>query len=205
MEPSRKVHWDGIYNARPLDEVSWHQAHPERSLALIAATGLGHEARILDVGGGASRLVDCLLDAGYQQLTVLDVSAIALDHARTRLGPRAHLVEWLEADATAFDLGHAVDIWHDRAVFHFLTEPADRAAYLARLDRHLSPQGQIIIATFALDGPERCSNLPVVRYSAETLAQTMGAGFQLVDSQTEQHLTPRGASQSFLYHRFRRN
>jgi len=202
--PSRKAHWEQIYRDKQPEEVSWHQVAPELSLALIAATGQGLDARLLDVGGGASRLVDALLDQGYRRLTILDISAAALAHARTRLGDRAGQVHWLEADATAFDLGHEVDIWHDRAVFHFLTEAADRAAYIDQLDRHLAPHGQAIIAAFAPDGPERCSNLPVVRYSAEILAETLGDRFRLIETRTEQHLTPGGARQSFLYHRFRR-
>lgn len=202
MPSSRQAHWDEIYKAKRPEEVSWQQARPELSLALIEATGLGTSARILDVGGGASNLVDCLLAAGYRHLAVLDVSAVALKHAHQRLGNKADMVEWVAADATDFALGHEVDIWHDRAVFHFLTEPADRAAYLSQLERHLSPHGQAIIATFALEGPERCSNLPVVRYSAETLANALGEKFHLIETRTEQHRTPGGISQLFHYHRF---
>lgn len=202
MMDARKAHWEQVYRDKQPDEVSWHQTSPALSLELIAASGLGTDARVLDVGGGACRLVDALLDLGYRQLTVLDISGQALAHARARLGERATQVNWLEADATAFDLGHEVDLWHDRAVFHFLTEAADRVAYLARIDRHLSPQGQVIIAAFAPDGPERCSNLPVVRYSAEALAETFGEKFRLLETRAEQHRTPSGASQSFLYHRF---
>ena len=202
METPRKAHWEQVYGNKRPEEVGWYQASPELSLALIAATGQGQDARLLDVGGGASHLVDSLLDRGYHQLTVLDISATALAHARTRLGARATQVNWLEADATAFDLGYEVDIWHDRAVFHFLIEPSDRAAYIARLDRHLSLQGQAIIAAFAPDGPEHCSNLPVVRYSAEALAETLGTRFHLIESHAEQHQTPSGTRQPFLYHRF---
>ena len=205
MSAGRKAHWDQIYRDKAPEQLSWRQDRPELSLEMIQACGLGTGARVLDVGGGAARLVDCLLDAGYRQLSVLDISPVALEHARIRLGARALSVEWIEADATGFDLDHEVDIWHDRAVFHFLTEPADRAAYLSQLDRYLSPQGQVFIATFALDGPERCSNLPVARYSAETLAQTLGAKFRLVESRAERHLTPRGVEQPFLYHRFCRH
>ena len=199
--PSRKTHWEQVYSSKRPDAVGWYQATPELSLALIAATHLGANARILDVGGGASRLVDCLLDQGYRELSVLDISAAALAHAQARLGERARQIHWREADATAFDLGHEVDLWHDRAVFHFLIEPAERAAYVGRLDRHLSPQGQAIIAAFAPDGPERCSNLPVMRYSAEALTETLGARFRLIETRAEQHITPSGVRQSFLYHR----
>lgn len=202
MGTPRKAHWEQVYRDKRPEEVGWYQASPELSLALIAATGQGQDARLLDVGGGASHLVDRLLDRGYRRLTVLDISTAALAHARTRLGARATHVNWIEADATDFGLGHEVDIWHDRAVFHFLIEPPDRAAYIAQLDRHLSPQGQAIIAAFAPDGPERCSNLPVVRYSAEALAETLGTRFRLIESRAEQHQTPSGARQSFLYHRF---
>ncbi|MBI5938389.1 MAG: class I SAM-dependent methyltransferase [Betaproteobacteria bacterium] len=199
--PSRKTHWEQVYSSKRPEEVSWHQASPKLSLALIEATGLGQATRLLDVGGGASRLVDALLDRGYRQISVLDISAAALDHARTRLGERAGQVRWHEADATAFDLGHEVDIWHDRAVFHFLTDPADRAAYIGRVDRHLSPGGQAIIAAFAPDGPEQCSNLPVMRYNAEALTEILGTRFRLIETRAEQHLTPGGTRQPFLYHR----
>ncbi len=204
MEPARKAHWDKVYHDRRPEEVGWYQAIPERSLALIEATGLGLDARILDVGGGASRLVDALLERGYRQLSVLDISAPALKYVQARLGPQAGKIEWVEADATDFTLTHEVDIWHDRAVFHFLTEAADRAAYVNQLDRYLAPQGQAILAAFAPDGPDRCSNLPVVRYSAEALAETLGAKFRLIETSAEQHLTPSGTRQPFLYHRFRR-
>ncbi|MDZ7809552.1 MAG: class I SAM-dependent methyltransferase [Arhodomonas sp.] len=159
---------------------------------------------MIDVGGGASRLVDCLLEAGYEAVTVLDIAAGALEAARQRLGTAADAVQWLEADVTTATLPEkAWALWHDRAVFHFLTDAADRAAYLENLARGLRPGGQVIVATFAEDGPDRCSGLPVVRYSPESLERTLGAAFRLEHHELEDHYTPGGALQRFLYCRFR--
>jgi ubiquinone/menaquinone biosynthesis C-methylase UbiE len=171
---------------------------------LIASAGAGPDTAIIDIGGGASRLVDRLLDRDFRAVTVLDLSEAALRAAAARLGDRAAQASWLAADATLWQPTQAYDIWHDRAAFHFLTEQADRAAYLTRLKQALKVGGHAIIATFALDGPERCSGLPVVRYDAESLCQELGAEFDLVDARREVHTTPWGSVQSFQFSVFRR-
>ena len=199
-----KTHWEKVYQQKPATEVSWYQANPELSLALIGAVGAGRDARVVDVGGGASRLVDHLVEAGYRHVTVLDIAGSALQQARRRLGDRAGQVTWLEQDVSAGLSRHRFDIWHDRAVFHFLTDPVDRSRYLTALGTALKPQGQLIIATFALDGPTRCSGLEVVRYSPETLGRTLGAGYHLEETRVEAHQTPAGKPQHFVYCRFSR-
>jgi 2-polyprenyl-3-methyl-5-hydroxy-6-metoxy-1,4-benzoquinol methylase len=198
MSDQRRSHWDGVYSAKRETEVSWFQQHPGRSLELIRRGGLSAGARVIDVGGGASRLVDALVEDGLA-VTVLDVSATALDQAQARLGERAASVEWLVADVTRWRPSRPFALWHDRAVFHFLTDPADRAAYRTCLESALEPGGQVVIGTFALDGPDRCSGLPVVRYGAAELAAELGERFTLIDAATEQHLTPAGKSQSFQF------
>jgi SAM-dependent methyltransferase len=200
----RQDHWQRVHGRAPPTAASWHQERPAMSLALIAATGLGRQARILDVGGGAATLVDHLLADGYGAVSVLDIAPAALDLARRRLGDKAAAVRWIVADVTAWSPPRRYDVWHDRAVFHFLTEPADRRAYVATLARALAPNGQAIIATFALEGPERCSGLPCVRYSADTLAAELGPAWRLAESRAEDHVTPGGAIQRFLYGRFAR-
>ena len=200
----RKAHWEAIYATRAPQEVSWYQASPKLSLALIAATGVGNDARIIDVGGGASTLADHLLDAGFTNLTVLDISATALQRAQERLGPRAEQVTWIEADITAATLPGTYDVWHDRAVFHFLTDPEDRKRYLAAAERALPSGGHLILATFSLQGPPTCSGLEVVRYSRESLSGELGDRFHLVETREELHRTPRNATQAFLYARFRK-
>jgi len=195
-----KSHWEKIYATRAIDSVSWFQPHAERSLKLIQALGVPHDARIIDVGGGASVLVDDLLDRGYTNLSVLDISAAALAAAQARLGARAGRVRWLEADVTRAALPrHGIDLWHDRAVFHFLTTPAQREAYVRQVLHAVRPGGYVIVATFAEDGPTECSGLPVVRYDAEHLHGEFGAPFELLGHESEQHLTPVGRTQSFLY------
>lgn len=196
-----KQHWEQIYRTRAPEDLSWFQPRPEISLQWIAAAGLAPDAAILDVGGGASRLVDCLLAAGYSRLAVLDISGTALALARRRLGRRAAEVEWFEADVAGFEPSHHFDLWHDRAVFHFLTTASQRAGYVAAMRRALAPQGQAIVATFAPDGPEQCSGLPVARYDAANLLAALGAGFRLLEQRDELHHTPRGAPQHFLYFR----
>lgn len=195
-----KEHWNKVYKTRPATEVSWFQEHAERSLHLIESTGAGHDAAIIDVGGGASRLVDDLLDAGYRNLTVLDISAAALAAARERLGFRATNVRWLEADITQAGLSaQSVDIWHDRAVFHFLTTAEERAAYIANVFRAVRPGGFVIMATFAEDGPEQCSGLDVVRYRPDSLHAEFGGAFTLIGHERELHHTPGGKDQAFTY------
>jgi SAM-dependent methyltransferase len=200
-----KSHWDEVYTRKAAEAVSWYQPHATTSLALIRASGLAREAPILDVGGGASTLVDDLLADGYRALSVLDLSAAALAQARSRLGAAAAQVAWNEADVTRATLpAHGVALWHDRAVFHFLVEPAKRAAYLRQLEHALRPGGHLIVATFAADGPTQCSGLPVVRYSAESLAASFGPGFELLATRDEIHPTPFGTTQHFVYCHWRR-
>ena len=195
-----KAHWENVYGTRATDSVSWFQPHAERSLKLIRALGVTTEARILDVGGGASVLVDDLLDSGFMNLAVLDISGAALAAARTRLGARAAAVTWHEADVTRAELPrHSVDVWHDRAVFHFLTTPEQREAYVRQVLHAMRPGGFVIVATFAEDGPTECSGLPVIRYDAAHLHGEFGTPFELLGHEHEEHQTPAGKLQSFLY------
>ncbi len=201
---SRQAHWQDVYTRKGENEVSWFQEDPAPSLELMAQAGATPASAIIDIGGGASRLVDNLLERGFEDVTVLDLSEAAIGAAKARLGVRAAQVHWIVADATVWEPLKAYDIWHDRAAFHFLTEDGDRAAYVARLERALKIGGYAIIATFALDGPERCSGLPVVRYDPASLGQTLGRGFQLVDTRRHAHATPWGSEQSFQFSVFRR-
>ena len=198
----REMHWQNVYATKDEKEVSWYQDNPVLSLDLIAASGVARDAAIIDVGGGASRLVDALLDRGFQAITILDLSAKALEATKQRLGRRAKGVNWVVADITTWEPTRRYDLWHDRAAFHFLTEAADRDAYVARLKQAVRSGGHLIIATFALDGPEKCSGLPVVRYDPQALARTLGPGFELVKSRRHDHLTPGGNTQRFQFSRF---
>jgi SAM-dependent methyltransferase len=196
---NRRAHWDNVYARKDENEVSWFQENPAPSLELITQTGAKSDWAMIDIGGGASRLVDGLVEKGFRAVTVLDVSKAALTAAKTRLGERAANVHWVVADATTWEPPRIYDIWHDRAAFHFLTEEADRAAYIARLKRGLKVGGYAIIATFAPDGPERCSGLPVVRYDAASLGHTLGPSFQLVSNRRHEHATPWGSQQAFQF------
>jgi SAM-dependent methyltransferase len=200
---SRQAHWEGVYTKKGENEVSWFQENPAPSLELIAHVGATPASAIIDVGGGASRLVDHLVDRGFEDVTVLDLSEAALEAAKSRLGGRAARVHWIVADATVWEPPRGYDVWHDRAAFHFLTDDCDRAAYVARLERALKVGGCAIIATFALDGPERCSGLPVMRYDPASLGQTLGRTFELVDARRHVHATPWGTEQSFQFSLFR--
>lgn len=195
-----KDHWEKVYTTKATDAVSWFQPHAELSLDLIKATGAGTQAAVIDVGGGASTLVDDLLAEGYSDLTVLDLSGAALEAARSRLGTSAHKVCWLEDDITRVALPHKrYDIWHDRAVFHFLTTQKERDAYVRTVYYSVKPGGHVIISTFAEDGPEQCSGLPVMRYNADDLHDEFGDAFRLVKHQKEAHQTPGGKVQQFVY------
>ncbi len=200
----RQQHWKHIYESKSPNEVSWYQAVPCVSLSLICSSGVQPDAPILDVGGGASTLVDGLLAAGYRSIAVLDLAAGALERSRQRLGQAASQVDWLTADILTWQPTARFQLWHDRAVFHFLTQPEDRQSYLATLRAALLPGATVILATFALDGPERCSGLPVRRYSPQTLAAELGSEFTLIETATEDHATPSGAIQHFVYCRFKR-
>lgn len=195
-----KHHWEHVYQTKPVDGVSWFQPHAELSLGLIRATAPDKQSPVIDVGGGASTLVDDLLAEGYGDLSVLDISGAALTAAKNRLGDNAHLVSWIEGDITKIVLArHRYDLWHDRAVFHFLTDPEDRRAYVRQVMRAVRPGGHVIVASFAEDGPEKCSGLPVVRYSPDALHAQFGTAFQLVGHEREAHHTPAGKEQLFTY------
>lgn len=196
---SRQAHWDNAYATKGEAGVSWFQETPALSLELIRQAGAGPASSIVDIGGGASRLVDALLREGVGSITVLDISPAALDAAKARLGAAANAVEWIAADVTQWTPERRYDIWHDRAAFHFLTEADARAAYVERLRGALKPGGHAVIATFALDGPERCSGLPVVRYDPAGLAAVLGPSFALVDQRRHVHATPWGSTQSFQF------
>ena len=198
MDP--KTHWDTLYRTKDVHDVSWFQSEARRSLELITQVAPDYSAPIIDVGAGASVLVDNLLDAGYRDLTVLDVSEAALAISRCRLGGDAAQVRWLAADILGVRLDQgAYAVWHDRAVFHFLTDAADRKAYVEQVRRSVRPGGHVLVATFAEDGPKRCSGLPVVRYSADSLHSEFGPDFRVLITEHEDHRTPEGSSQSFLY------
>ncbi len=198
---NRHEHWNQVYQTKGTDDVSWYQRRPDLSLALIAASGVSKDAGIIDVGGGASMLVDFLLDDGYTRLAVLDLSGVALSHSRTRLGARAGGVEWFEADVTSFEPPHRFGLWHDRAVFHFLTAADDRRGYISTLRRTLQPGGAVVISTFALDGPPKCSGLEVMHYDEQSILAELGAEFQLQEVRRETHVTPWASEQRFIYFR----
>ncbi|MBR0835538.1 class I SAM-dependent methyltransferase [Bradyrhizobium manausense] len=200
----RTTHWQNVYATKGEAEVSWFQDSPTISLEMIRTVSPNHDAAIIDVGGGASRLVDALLQDGYRDLAVLDLSANALDAAKKRVGAAASRVDWIVADATTWRPAKTYDVWHDRAAFHFLTDPRDRAAYVERLRTAIAPGGHIIIATFAPDGPEKCSGLPVQRHDSASLAAELGPGFELVETRSETHQTPWHSMQAFQFSRFRR-
>lgn len=195
-----KDHWEKVYSTKATDAVSWFQPHAGYSLSLINAAGVGRDAAVIDVGGGASILVDDLLANGFTNVTVLDLSAAALAAARKRLGTCASEVQWIEADITKADMpANRYDVWHDRAVFHFLTSPEDRAAYVRAVFHSVRPGGHVIVATFAEDGPVQCSGLPVMRYCADELHAEFGDAFSLLNHRKEAHQTPSGTVQQFVY------
>lgn len=200
----RQSHWQQVYTTKRENEVSWFQERPDISIAMIEAAGATRDSAIIDIGGGASHLIDALLKDGYRALAVLDVSAAALQTDQQRLGSASAGVDWIVADVTTWQPARQYDVWHDRAAFHFLTDPADRAAYIERLRQALVPTGQAIIGTFALDGPEKCSGLPVQRYDAQSLLETLGRDFRLVETRSEMHRTPWQSTQSFQFSRFQR-
>jgi SAM-dependent methyltransferase len=204
QEDSRQAHWEDVYITKDETVVSWFQDSPAPSLELIAQAGRGTDTDIIDIGGGASRLADHLLERGFRRVTVLDISQAAIDLACLRLGRRASEAQWITADVMQWPPSRAFDIWHDRAAFHFLTDPADRAAYVVRLSEALRPGGHAIIATFAVDGPERCSGLPVNRYDAEGLSRELGEAFTLVETRRHDHVTPSNATQRFQFSLFQK-
>jgi SAM-dependent methyltransferase len=201
---NRQRHWENVYATKGESDVSWFQETPALSLELIRLVGAIQNSGIVDIGGGASRLADCLVSQRFEDVTVLDLSAAALASARSRMADNANQVTWIAADVTTWEPSRTYDVWHDRAAFHFLTDPKDQAAYVARLRRALRPGGHAIIGTFALDGPERCSGLVVSRHDAASLAATLGSGFELIDSRRHEHVTPWGTPQRFQFSTFRR-
>jgi ubiquinone/menaquinone biosynthesis C-methylase UbiE len=205
VDVDRKAHWEAAYAARGETGVSWYQSEPRLSLELIRLVAPARGGRIIDVGGGASLLVDRLIGLPFERIAVLDIAENALDRAKTRLGERARRVEWIAADVTEIQDVCAFDIWHDRAVFHFLTDANDRRKYVELARRTVSSGGSLIIASFADDGPKQCSDLDVCRYNAASMAAELGDGFSLITEAREEHTTPSGSSQAFFYGEFRRN
>ncbi|HWF95168.1 MAG TPA: class I SAM-dependent methyltransferase [Xanthobacteraceae bacterium] len=200
----RGLHWENVYRTKGEREVSWFQETPSTSLELIRSIGATRHSAFVDIGGGASRLVDALVNEGYQAVTVLDLSDSALAAAKARLGQAAAGVTWIVADVIKWKPIQLFDVWHDRAAFHFLTDAADRSAYVKCLREALRPGGDAIIATFAPDGPERCSGLPVIRYDAASLGEVLGDNFILVETRRHDHHTPMGSTQRFQFSVFRR-
>lgn len=200
MNVVSQTHWDKVYQSKAPATVSWYRAHLERSLELIERVAPDRSAAIIDVGGGESTLVDDLLTKGYRNITVLDISPMAIEFSRKRVGEPARQVTWLTADITQAALPPKhYDVWHDRAVFHFLTAADQRAAYVRQVSEAMKPGGHVIVATFGPEGPEKCSGLSVVRYDADSLHDEFGARFRLIESATELHQTPLGTTQQFLY------
>jgi len=196
----RREHWENVYNTKAPDAVSWYRPHLETSFGLIERVCPGRKCSVIDVGGGEATLVDDLIEAGYRDVTVLDLSEKALLVARERLGARAAAVTWAQGDITLSRLEpDRYDVWHDRAVFHFLTSPVDRQRYVSQVARSVRPGGYVIVATFGPEGPDKCSGLPVARYDAAGLHHQFGAKFQLMESSTEMHATPFGTTQQFVY------
>jgi SAM-dependent methyltransferase len=200
----QKKHWEQVYSTKPIEKLGWHKPHLQPSLTWIKELNLAADAPIIDVGGGASTLVDDLLNAGYRSITVLDISEKALSSVRARLANKAELVTWLIGDVTSVDLpSHHYALWHDRAVFHFLTESDQQRKYHDNLLQALQPGGHLIIGTFAPEAPPKCSGLPVQRYSHEQLHDALGEEFELMSHHKERHITPGGVEQMYLYCHFR--
>lgn len=204
MTANSREHWEKIWAASDPQRVTWYQDSPKICLRLIEATGLGPEARVLDVGCGASTLVDCLLGRGFEMVSAIDLSRAAIEHSRARLGDRSDRVRWMTGDATTMDFEEPFDLWHDRAVLHFLTDGDARESYAASLFRSLVPNGHAVISTFAPDGPTTCSGLEVVRYGPQEITALLGESFQLLETEYETHISPRGNQQKFAYFRLQR-
>jgi SAM-dependent methyltransferase len=194
-----------MYQTKSSTEVSWYQRYPELSLQLIQKAGISSDDPIIEVGAGASTLVDCLLERGFHQLAVLDIAAAAMQHTQARLGDNAKKVQWIEADITQFQPPQQYQYWHDRAVFHFLTDAQNRKNYLQVLQTALRPKGYAMIATFAADGPEKCSGLNVVRYDTQRMGEALGNSLKLLEVHHESHVTPSGGEQKFIYFLFQNN
>jgi SAM-dependent methyltransferase len=195
----QRIHWEAVYSDKDPQGVSWYESFPGLSLRLVTEANLPPSAALLDVGGGASTLAAELLRRGHTDITVADISGSALSKAQAELGAQAEAIEWVQADVRRHDFGRQYDLWHDRALFHFMVTQDDREAYLGALDRALKPGGHAVIATFGLDGPTSCSGLPVARYGSTNLATTLGDGFELISEALDVHKTPAGNEQQFLY------
>ena len=202
---AKKEHWEKVYHSKQANEVSWTQEVPRTSLDFIDSFKLSKTAHIIDVGGGDSKLVDFLLAEGFENITVLDISANALEKAKERLGDKASKVKWVTTDVTAFEPSEAFDVWHDRATFHFLTTKEQIVKYLSVARHSLKHGGYSVIGTFSDNGPEKCSGLPVKQYSEETLVRELNAGFEKIKCVNENHITPFNTVQNFLFCSFRRN
>ena len=195
-----QAHWEKVYGTKAPTEVSWFSPHLETSLALIERVTCDRSASIIDVGGGESTLVDDLIARGYRNITVLDIAQTAVEETKKRLGPVSDLATWVVGDITQAGLpAHSYDVWHDRAVFHFLTEPAQRLAYVRQVASAVKHGGHVIVATFGPEGPNKCSGLDVMRYDAESLHGEFGSRFRLIESSKQLHHTPFGTTQQFLY------
>jgi len=199
-----KDHWEKIYQAKSPLEVSWYQSEPGLSLKLIKNCSLNKNDAIIDIGGGASLLVDKLCELGYQQISVLDISDNALQHARDRLTNKAGEIEWITADITEFSPAQQFSLWHDRAVFHFLTAASDRKKYIDNLTTSLKPGGYLILAAFSIGGPTMCSGLEIVQYDRSKLQNELGKPFRFIDEKNETHITPGNTEQVFTYYRFQK-
>lgn len=201
----KKAHWENVYSTKGRDEVSWFREHLDTSLKMIVGTGVGYEAAIIDVGGGNSTLVDDLIERGFIDVSVLDISGKAISDSKERLGAKAATVNWIESDITMAALPpNHFDVWHDRAVFHFLTDENDRKKYVDLMMSSVKPGGHVIVASFSLEGPQKCSGLDVVRYSPESMHGEFGSSFDLIESVGEEHNTPFGTTQQFVYCHCRR-
>lgn len=200
----RRKHWDTIYQTKELKDVSWYQPSPITSLGLIEKSGVTKDARIIDIGGGDSFLADSLLEKGYSDITVLDISETALNRAKQRLGDAASKIKWIAADVAGFTPAEKYDLWHDRAAFHFLTGEADIAAYVKAVTDALKPGGTLIIGTFSTEGPKKCSGIEIRQYSEETLEQVFKNSFRLLECLRVDHPTPSGTLQNFVFCRFTR-
>jgi 2-polyprenyl-3-methyl-5-hydroxy-6-metoxy-1,4-benzoquinol methylase len=197
-----KEHWENVYQKEAPEELSWYQDNPEMSLKLIAATGVGFDGNIIDIGGGASKLAGLLVVQDHKKVTVLDIASRSIEEAKLALGEQSNRIKWIEADVTNYNFAEEYDLWHDRAVFHFLTDRPDRKRYVDAVQQSLKASGHLIIATFGLKGPRKCSGLHVVRYSPETLHKEFGNNFDLVETSVEVHSTPSKVQQKFIYCHF---
>ncbi len=199
-----KEHWENVWTRKKSNEVSWYQGYPKTSIDLILSTNPSNDARIIDVGGGDSGLVEKLLDLGFKNVTVLDISKKALERARDRLGKRAEMVNWIECDIMEFETNNRYDIWHDRALLHFLTSEEDLKNYAVLTRKHVKEGGYLVLSTFSTNGPMMCSGLDTKQFSEESMKKLFSNGFEFVKSFEEEHKTPFGVSQIFIWNVFRK-